>query len=134
MGIFPEFFVEIEDVFIEGDGRYDLEVVGESRYQRHLNVLSARYSKKGGDSELIAKLHYENTNPHDKKAIRVVIDGGTVGYLSRKDARLFRKRVEKVELEGLVISCNAEILGGKRVWLFKGTDFSVWLDLPIKNL
>ncbi|MHC4856598.1 MAG: hypothetical protein ACYTBY_02125 [Planctomycetota bacterium] len=113
MGMFSEFFAEVEDVFIEGDGQYDLEVVGESHYQRHLN---------------------ENTNPHDKKAIRAVINGGTVGYLSRKDARLFRKRIEKVGFEGLVISCNAEILGGKRVGLFKKTDFGVWLDLPIKKL
>jgi len=134
MGIFSEFFAEIEDVFIEGNGQYDLEVVGESHYQRHLKVLSERYSKKGGDRELIAKLHYENTSPHDKKAIRVVIDGGTVGYLSRKDARLFRKRIEKVGLEGLVISCNVEIVGGKRAGLFKKTDFGVWLDLPIKKL
>ena len=134
MGVFPEFFAEIEDVFIEGDGHYDLEVVGESHYQRHLKVLSGHYSNEGGDRELIAKLHYENTNPHDKKAIRVVINGGTVGYLSRKDARLFRKRIEKVGLEGLVISCNVEILGGKRVGLFKKTDFGVWLDLPIKKL
>jgi len=134
MGMFSEFFAEVEDVFIEGDGHYDLEVVGESHYQRHLNVLSERYSKMGGDRELIAKLHYENTSPHDKKAIRAVINGGTVGYLSRKDARLFRKRIEKVGFEGLVISCNAEILGGKRVGLFKKTDFGVWLDLPIKKL
>lgn len=134
MGMFSEFFAEVEDVFIEGDGQYDLEVVGESHYQRHLKVLSERYSKMGGDRELIAKLHYENTNPHDKKAIRAVINGGTVGYLSRKDARLFRKRIEKVGFEGLVISCNAEILGGKRVGLFKKTDFGVWLDLPIRKL
>jgi hypothetical protein len=106
MGMFSEFFAEVEDVFIEGDGQYDLEVVGESHYQRHLNVLSERYSKMGGDRELIAKLHYENTNPHDKKAIRAVINGGTVGYLSRKDARLFRKRIEKVGFEGLVIYNN----------------------------
>jgi len=134
MGIFSEFFAEIEDVFIEGDGHYDLEVVGESHYQRHLNLLSGRYSKKGGDRELIAKLHYENTNPNDKMAIRVVINGGAVGYLSRKDARLARKRMEKVGLEGLIISCNAEIVGGKRVGFFKKTDFAVWLDLPIKKL
>ncbi len=118
MGIFSEFFAEVEDVFIEGDGHYDLEVVGESHYQRHLKVLTERYSKKGGDRELIVKLHYENINPHDKKAIRVVIDGGTVGYLSRKDARLFRKRIERLGFEGLVISCNAEIVGGNRVGLF----------------
>lgn len=134
MGVFSEFFAEIEDVFIEGDGHYDLEVVGESHYQRHLKVLSGHYSNGGGERELTAKLHYENTNPHDKKAIRVVINGGTVGYLSRKDARLFRKRIEKVGLEGLVISCNVEILGGKRVGLFRKTDFGVWLDLPIKKL
>ena len=81
-----------------------------------------------------ARLHYENTNPHDKKAIRVVIDGGTVGYLSREDARLFRKKIEKVRPEGLIISCDAEILGGKRVGFFRKTDFSVWLDLPISKL
>ena len=134
MGIFSEFITEIEDVFIDGDGHFDLEVVGESHYQRHLRVLSERYSKKGNDRELIARLHYENTNPHDRKAIRVVIDGGTVGYLTRKDARLFRKRVEKVRPEGLIISCDAEIIGGKRVGFFKKTDYGVWLDLPIMKL
>ena len=134
MGIFSEFITEIEDVFVDGDGRFDLEVVGVSYYQRHLRVLSNRYSKKGGERELIAKLHYENTNPHDKKAIRVVIDGGTVGYLSRKNARLFRKRIEKVRPEGLIISCDAEIIGGNRVGFFKKTDFGVLLDLPIKKL
>lgn len=134
MGIFSEFITEIEDAFIDGDGHFDLEVIGESRYQRHLRVLSERYSKKFLDRELIARLHYENTNPHDKKAIRVVIDGGIVGYLSHKDARLLRKRIEKVKPEGLIISCDAEIIGGKRVGFFKKTDFGVWLDLPIKKL
>ena len=134
MGIFSEFITEIEDVFVDGDGHFDLEVVGESHYQRHLRFLSERYEKKIGDRELVAKLHYENTNPHDKKAIRVVIDGGTVGYLTRKDARLFRKRIEKVRPDGLIVSCDAEIIGGKRVGFFKKTKFSVWLDLPIKKL
>ena len=134
MGIYSVFVAETEDVFIDGDGQYDLRVVEESHYQRHLNVLSGRYSKKGGDRELRAKLHYENTNPYDKKAIRVVIDGGTVGYLSREDARLFRESIEKVRPEGLIISCDAEIIGGKRVGIFKKTDFGVLLDLPIKKL
>ena len=134
MGIYSVFVAETEDVFIDGDGQYDLRVVEESHYQRHLNVLSRRYSKKGGDRELRAKLHYENTNPYDKKAIRVVIDGGTVGYLSREDARLFRESIEKVRPEGLIVSCDAEIIGGKRVGIFKKTDFGVLLDLPIKKL
>jgi hypothetical protein len=134
MEAFSEFFAVTEDVFIEGDGHYDLEVVGESHYQRHLKVLSELYSNKVGNRGLVAKLHYENTNPHDKKAIRVVIDGGTVGYLSRKEARLVRKAIEKVELEGLIISCNAKILGSRRVRLYNKIDFGVWLDLPIMKL
>ena len=134
MGVFSEFFAVTDEVFIEGDGHYDLEVVGELHYQRHLKVLSGLYSRTGGNRELVAKLHYENTNPHDKKAIRVVINGGTVGYLSRKNARLLRKAIEKEGLEGLIISCNAKILGGRRVRLYNKIDFSVWLDLPIKKL
>ena len=42
MGIFSEFIAEIEDVFVDGDGHFDLEVVGVSHYQRHLRVLSDR--------------------------------------------------------------------------------------------
>ena len=134
MGIFSEFITEIEDVFIDGDGHFDLEVVEVSHYQRHLKILSERYSKKSTDRQLIARLHYENTNPHDENAVRIVIDGGTVGYLTRKDARKLRERIEKVRPEGLIISCDALIIGGKRVGVFKKTDFGVCLDLPIKDL
>lgn len=134
MGLFSEFTMEIEDVFIEGNGHYNLEVVGELLYQKYLKHLSASCKKTAGRRGLVAKLHYENANPHDKKAIRVVINGGTVGYLSRKDARLFRKRIEEVGMEGLVISCNAEIVGGSRVGLLRKTDYGVWLDLPLKQL
>jgi hypothetical protein len=134
MGIYSEFTAEFEDVFIQGDGQYDLEVVGESLYQKYLKALSDSCKKNGDRKELLAKLHYENANPHDKKAIRVVINGGTVGYLSPKNARAFRKRVEKVGMEGLIISCNAEIVGGRRVGLLRRTDYGVWLDLPLKNL
>ena len=134
MGIFSEYVAEIEEVFIEGDGRFDLKVDEVLNYQKYLNFLSGRWLKNGSNRELIAKLHYENLNPKDNKAIRVVVNGGTVGYLSCEDARLFRERLEKVGREGLIVSCHAMAIGGKRTWFFNKTDFDVCLDLPIEKL
>ena len=119
---------------ILADGRYKLEVVTEPIYQNHLKFLCGGYSIKGRELEVVAKLHYDNCNPNDKNAIRVVINGGAVGYLSPKHARLFRKRIEKAGQEGLIVSCNAYILGGKRTWLFKKSDFNIRIDLPIEKL
>lgn len=134
MEIYSKFFDEIESLFVEGDGRYCLEVAGEPHYQNYLKSLYRSYLKEGGKQELIAKLHYENNNPNDKNAIRVVVNGGTVGYLSREDAKLYRKRLGKAGKEGRIISCNAKIFDGKRVWLIKKTNFAVRLDLPIEVL
>ena len=134
MGFLFKIFGEKESIFIEGDGGYDLEVVGESNYQKHLKKLCAGYSKEGSRTEVVAKLHHEDRNPHDPKAIRVDINGKTVGYLCREDARLYRKRIKKTGHEGIIVSCNAKIFGGKKVGLFKKTYFGVWIDLPIEEL
>jgi hypothetical protein len=82
----------------------------------------------------VAELHYDNSNPNDKNAIRVVVNGGAVGYLPPKHARLYRKRIEKTGYEGIIVSCKARILGGKRTWFFKKSDFNIWIDLSIKKL
>ena len=134
MGIYTEFVNEIEPVFVTGDGHYNLEVVGEPGCQKYLEMLNKRFLKQGGQQALIAKLHYENCNPHDNKAIRVVINGGKVGYLLPRDARLFRMRLERVDQEGVIIACNAIITGGKRTWQLKKTVFEVRLDLQLSKL
>jgi len=134
MGIFSKLFGEKEKVFIEGDGGYDLEVVGESNYQRHLKKICGGYKEGGHRKDVVAELHYENNNPHDNKAIRVDIEGKVVGYLSRKNARFYRNRVRKTGHEGIIISCNAIISGGKKLGLLKKTFFGVWLDLPLDKL
>ena len=134
MGIYTEFVTETESVFVAGDGHYDLEVVGAPRLQKYLKILNKRCLKNDGQQELIAKLHYENVNPYDNKAIRVVINGGLVGYLLPGDARLFRKRLERLGQEGTITACNAIITGGRRTWNLKQTDFEVWLDLTLSKL
>jgi hypothetical protein len=134
MGVFTELYPEQEPVFIEGDGHYKLKLIAEPYCQNYLKSLCGGYSVKGVKQEVLAKLHYENGNPNDKNAIRVVVNGGTVGYLLPKHARLYRKRIEKTGQEDIIVSCKARILGGKRTWFFKKSDFSIWIDLPIKKL
>ena len=82
----------------------------------------------------MAKLHYEKGNPSDKYEISVVVICGTVGYLLPDKARLYRKKIEKAGQDGIIVSCKARIVGGKKAWLIKKTNFNVWIDLPIEKL
>lgn len=55
---------------------------------------------------MTAYLIPEDDNPHDPKAVRVEVDGHKVGYLSRTNARRFRKRCKGP------MDCPATIVGG----------------------
>ncbi len=78
----------------------------------------------------VAHIIPEPTNRHDVNAMRVDIDGMTVGYLSRKDAVTLRKRLREQGVDGPV-SASALIVGG---W-DRGRDdvgsFGVRLDVPM---
>lgn len=106
---------------LDGNGDFDLEVVGESHYQAQLQ----RVAKGARRAEAIAVLELDDANPHDKKAVRVSIEGGAVGYLSREAARAFRKGVAKSAPGLRAFSCDAVIVGGK------GKHYGVWLDIPV---
>ena len=70
----------------------------------------------------------EDNNRYDKKAVRVDIEGETVGYLSKENARKFRR---KFSFKGKVFECDAIIIGG---WDRGGGDtghYGVRLDLEI---
>lgn len=117
-------------IHVEANGNFDQEIVGESHYQRNLGMLNKVWLEERRENPLLAELFCENDNEHDKKAILVKIKGHDVGYLSRDDARLYRKRIKKAGLGEVVVSCDAKITGGT-----KGkTMFGVWLDLPLDEL
>lgn len=80
---------------IRGNGDFDVEVVGESHYQKHLKVICGRPTEDGVDMEIYAGLVLEDWNVHDNKAVAVHIENGCVGYLSKRDARAFRDAIEK---------------------------------------
>lgn len=80
-----------------------------------------------------AQLIYEDENPYDSKAIRVDILGETVGYLSRENAREYRKELNDAGFYGRKAVCKAKIVvdwdrgGGDK------SNFGVYLDLPTEG-
>ena len=64
------------------------------------------------EKEYIALLVPDDSNKYDDKAVRVDIEGSTVGHLSREDARSFRRRLGAKRLSGQITSCRAIICGG----------------------
>jgi hypothetical protein len=78
-----------------------VKVAGESQYQESLRQICGR---KGNEAIRLegkkARLVPEPDNPHDSCAVRVEIDGMTVGYMSRGNARLYHKRVAAMIEDG----------------------------------
>ena len=106
----------------ERSKKFAVNVVGESHYQE--NIERAVESIFGKSVEIEAILVPENTNPFDDKAIMVMILGETVGYLSRAEARKFRARLKRKNMEGQNTSCAASFIGGGR-----DKSYGVVLDL-----
>lgn len=103
-----------------GSREFSQEVVGESNYQPALRSIWDKCTEEGLDAILL----HEDTNPHDNKAVAILVDKKLVGYLSRKDARAFRRRCEKERVGGVSI-CKARVAGRE------GKDglIGIWLDL-----
>jgi hypothetical protein len=94
-------------------GRHDLEVVGESHYQDALWRVAGGRMTERVRVETQAMLVREPDNPHDANAISVRIDGSTVGYLCRDDARSYLPGLLKLEARhGARISLTGVVVGG----------------------
>ena len=117
-------------VRLSGPGTYEFDIVGEASYQDALSKICGGKQEESAEHYADAELYLEDDNPHDKKAVCVLIEGKTVGYLSRKEARAFRKQIEELGQENSVLLCKAIIVGGwKRSKRDEGY-FGVRLDLP----
>lgn len=92
-------------------GEYDFEVVGESNYQHALSAL-AENTHPDEEKTGIAILVPEDNNPYDNKAVRVIVQGLTIGYLSREDARSYRRRLASKKLGMIPASCGVLVTGG----------------------
>lgn len=116
--------------YLAGPKTFSIDVVGESHYQAALESICGGRTDQGYEKIVEAVLVHEDDNPYDNKAIRVDIQGKTVGHLSRENARQFRNRLEKAGYKGITATCSAIVVGG---WDRGNGDtghFGVRLDLP----
>lgn len=86
----------------------EVAVVGTSNYQKALQRVSG-WTKTTGptDRYLMARIEFEPTNPHDKNAIMVTVNGQLIGYIAKSDHRLMMHRVRdaggSMELEAVIV-------------------------------
>jgi hypothetical protein len=121
---------DLEDISSGGD--FDQPIVGESKYQSQLNAIVGERNPKGVRIKKTAVISLDDDNQYDKKAVCVDIENKTVGYLSREDARLFRKHIKSQGIKGFEWRVDALIIGGKlrnNEWL----SYGVVLDLSIEE-
>jgi hypothetical protein len=114
----------------DGPGAYSFDVVGEIHYQEILESICGGRTKKGHRLEVEAYLVPENDGPYGRNAVRVYIQGLTVGYLHWKSAPIFREQMKETGVAGAAAKCNAIIVGG---WDHATGDrgyFGVRVDLP----
>lgn len=73
-----------------GNRDFAVKAVGESFYDSNLRELCGPAEDHMRQFAKTAILTLENDNPYDGNAVRVDVDGLTVGHLSRNDAKRFR--------------------------------------------
>lgn len=114
---------------MRGDGRFALEVVGESSYTEALEAILG--DAVGSEKELKreATLVLEDDNPHDTQAVRVDVQGVTVGYLARAMAPVLRRSLAAANAGAHKrFTCDALVYAGGRA-----RRYSVRLDLVYRE-
>jgi hypothetical protein len=102
-----------------------VEIRGESHYQEALSTIAGGKTPDGHLMPVAARVIPEDGNPADPMAVRVEVRGQTVGYLSRYQARQFRKR------SSIAVDCSAKIVGGWDRGRGDTGHFGIELDLTL---
>lgn len=109
-------------------GVFDVTVVGVSFYQEVLGKICANRHQEGYELFKEAAIVPDDDNPHDDHAVRVEIDGKTVGHLSRKNAIVWRSKMISDNHSG-VIRCPAKIVWDRAH--DRAGSYGVWLNLDL---
>ena len=116
---------------ITGDKSYRLEVAGERNYLANFERIFGKRDDDGIDENVDVLLVLEPNNPYDPNAVRVEIDGLTLGYLTRHSAPAFRAMLRS--RYGAVDRAYAAgvVRGGWDRGHGDTGDFGVTLDVPL---
>lgn len=114
-------------IILDGDGTYQIEVVGESHYWDNLVKIAGDCEDDDVEVVKTAYLVPEPRNPNDPNAVRVEIDRLTVGYLPRPVAA----QVSPLLRARKLVAIQAQA----RVSAFEGANnYSVWIDGSIEEI
>jgi hypothetical protein len=116
---------------ISGPGDFDFDIVGEASYQTALRAIAGPKSEDGVRRRCTAYLILEDSNPHDRNAVRVDIDGLTVGYLDRRMAKQYRAELARQKWSA-TMQADAVIVGGWKRGRSDEGSYGVKLDLPVR--
>ncbi|MGO4379037.1 hypothetical protein AB4Z19_12240 [Pseudoduganella sp. RAF19] len=111
------------------NGRFQLEVLGESRYYETIRELAGEHGDASADVRHPALLLPDDHNPYEDKAVAVFLSGHMVGYLAPKDAIAFRERLARLDLSGKLTSTEGVVRGGG---LYEGKRLSYSVNLDIE--
>jgi hypothetical protein len=115
---------------LRGPDTFSVPIVGEASYQSNIVAIVGK-GRTGTNVKFVdADLILENSNPYDKMAVRIDINGKTVGYLSREYARQYRQRLTEAGIPEETATCRAKIVGGSPREGERGR-YGVWIDLPV---
>ena len=110
------------------DGPETVAIVGEASYQPAIRAVCGKRVGQAAHHQCVAALVPEPTNKYDAHAIRIDIEGSTVGYLSRGDALDYGPAVGRFAAQRKVIACEALIAG--RGDAGETPNLGVFLTLP----
>ena len=116
---------------LHGGGTYEFAVLGVARYRPALAKLCDVDQRDPKSVE--AFLVLEDANPRNKNAVRVEVQGRTVGYLSPELAEGYRRRLVESGYPGARGICKAKIVVRMYSSMGGHADYSVRLDLPQKR-
>ncbi|MCE3262746.1 MAG: hypothetical protein K0R43_1825 [Pseudoduganella sp.] len=111
-------------------GRFQLEVLGESRYADSIHALAGQHGDAPADVHHKALLLPDDNNPYEDKAVAVFLSNQMVGYLAPKDAQAFRTMLARQEIPGQLTSTDAVIRGG-HLYEGKRLSYAVLLDINV---
>jgi hypothetical protein len=116
---------------------YPLEIIGESSYKEEIKSLFEDTDFMTGEGvdkdDFFAELVLEDSNKIIHNAVKVDIEGKTMGYLLHDDALLYRQRLKEAGYPGYIGSCYASVRGGFELDNGDIADFGVRLDLDLSK-
>ena len=115
-------------------GKFDFELVGAEYYQaEHQHLVGYNRGKQFDGLPLTAMLIPEGSNRLDNTAVRVDVDGLTVGYLSLVDSKGYHRRMAELKQKIRPTACDALLVASPSQANGTDTQYSVKLDVKPFN-